>query len=110
MHNKVLKEGDILYLNSTTESLEELRVLNKLNIVKNDADEKFEPDDFTLTELVVLDDSRLSNKSIQTVGLEWRLDTNLLGISRQGKITKKSEKVVLKAGDFAITSSKKFRK
>ena len=104
LHNKVLKEGDILYLNATTESLEEFRVLNKLNIVKNDADEKFETyDDFTLTELVVLDDSRVSNKSIQTVGLEWRLDTNLLGISRQGKkITKSLKKVVLKAGDLLL--------
>lgn len=103
--NAELKEGDVLVIEAKPDALDEFRSALSLAFSDKDREEKLkaEGDGLDLLEVVVPQNSRLVGKTAQSVGLHWRHQSVLMGISRQGrKITSQVRNTRIEAGDILL--------
>ncbi len=103
--NAILRAGDALVIEATPEALDEFRAALKLDF--SDAQRQ---DLLTATgegldviEAVVPEGARIAGKTAQALGLAWRRNTVLLGISRQGqRITAHVRQTPIRPGDLLL--------
>lgn len=103
--NTPLIVGDTLVLEAMPEALDEFRATLSLDVADATRSErlKAEGEGTSIVEAVVTDQSRIAGKTAQTIGLNWRRRTVLLGISRHGrKITKAVRKTPTRVGDILL--------
>ena len=103
--NTVLQVGDTLLLEAKPEALDEFRAALSLAFSDKEREERLraEGDGLDLLEVVVPQSSRLIGKTAQNVGLHWRHQSVLMGISRQGrKITSQVRKTTILPGDILL--------
>ena len=103
--NLPLRAGDALVLEATPDALDEFRSTLNLGLAEAEREEKLRADGegVEVIEVAVSASSRLNGRSAQSIGLDWRHRTVLLGISRQGKrITSQLRQTVLKPGDILL--------
>ena len=100
-----IAEGDAIVIEAPPEALDEFRTLLSLEFV-NEADEQHlstASEGQSVTEVVVPEGARIVGKSARSVGLAWRQNTILLGMSREGQpIKKQVRKTTIKAGDILL--------
>ncbi len=103
--NATLQKGDALVLEATPEALDEFRTALGLALADAKREERLNAagEGVEIIEVVVSDQSRLVGRTAQAVGLSWRQNTVLMGISRGGtKITKQIRKTHIKTGDILL--------
>ena len=103
--NRQIAAGDAIVLEATPEALDEFRSALKLRFsdAKREAALKAANEGLTVVEVVVPVGARIEGKSAQSVGLSWRRQAVLMGISRQGRrITTQLRKTPVKAGDILL--------
>ena len=103
--NTPLQAGDALVLEATPEALDEFRAALSLKLADAQRTERLEAEGegLSLVEAVVPERARIAGKTAQSVGLNWRRRTVLLGISREGRrITKSVRKTVVRPGDILL--------
>jgi di/tricarboxylate transporter len=102
---RVLRAGDALVLEAAPDALDEFRTTFKLGFADEARQEKVKAtgEGLTLTEVVVPEDSRIAGKTALSVGLNWRKNTILMGISRRGKrISKQVRRTRILPGDILL--------
>ena len=100
-----IEAGDALVLEARPDALDEFRSALKLDFAEVEREDRLraDADGLTLIEAVVPDDSRITGRSAQRIGLGWRRRTVLMGIARQGKaITCQVRKTDIRAGDVLL--------
>lgn len=100
-----LQEGDTLVLEASPEALDEFRSALALDFSDAARQEKLDAagEGLELIEVVVPEDSRITRRTAQSVGLAWRQNTVLMGVSRQGKrITGHIRQSEIEAGDILL--------
>jgi di/tricarboxylate transporter len=100
-----IEAGDALVLEARPDALDEFRSALKLDFAEAEREDRLraDADGLTLIEAVVPDDSRITGRSAQRIGLGWRRRTVLMGIARQGKaITCQVRKTDIRAGDVLL--------
>jgi di/tricarboxylate transporter len=103
--NTPLKAGDSLVIEATPDTLDEFRSALSLNFADEKRAErmKAEGEGLSVVEAVVPEGARIAGKSAQSVGLNWRRRTVLLGVSRQGRrLTKSVRKTIVRPGDILL--------
>lgn len=104
--NAVLAAGDHLVVEASPEALDEFRAGAGLSLItqaKGDTAEPVASEGMSLTEVVVPADARIAGKSAQSIGLAWRQNTILLGLSRRGKAVRtQMRKTVIQPGDILL--------
>ncbi|GAA6192028.1 SLC13 family permease [Phaeobacter sp. NW0010-22] len=103
--NTILRTGDALVLEAAPEALDEFRTALNLDFSDTRRQEVLTAagDGLEVIEVVVTETSRILGKTAQAIGLAWRQNTVLMGISRQGKrITKQVRKTEVEAGDILL--------
>mmetsp|Transcript_23756 Transcript_23756/g.42618 ORF Transcript_23756/g.42618 Transcript_23756/m.42618 type:complete len:591 (-) Transcript_23756:2879-4651(-) len=103
--NTALKEGDALVLEATPDALDEFRAATGLAVADAQREERLKAggDGVEIIEVVVTENSRLVDRTAQSVGLAWRQSTVLMGISRQGrKIPNQIRKTPVRTGDILL--------
>jgi di/tricarboxylate transporter len=103
--NAILRAGDALVLEAAPEALDEFRTALNLDFSDTRRQEVLTAagDGLEVIEVVVTETSRILGKTAQAIGLAWRQNTVLMGISRQGKrITKQVRKTEVEAGDILL--------
>ena len=103
--NSVLRAGDALVLEATPEALDEFRAALSLSFSDERREELLsaEGEGLDILEVVVPTESRMVDKTAQSVGLAWRQRAVLMGISRQGKrISKQVRKTLIEPGDILL--------
>ena len=103
--NRELQPGDTLILEATPEALDEFRASQKLDFSDGARQEMLKADGagLTVVEVVATENSRITGKTAQAIGLAWRQRTVLMGLSRQGRrITKQLRKTPVRAGDILL--------
>ncbi|MEL7345963.1 MAG: SLC13 family permease, partial [Pseudomonadota bacterium] len=101
----VAQAGDVLIVEARPEALDEFRSAFGLAFTDAERAEKLqlEGSGLRVIEVVVQAGSRIEGRNAQSIGLDWRQRTILLGISRQGRrITKAVRKTDIKAGDILL--------
>ncbi len=85
--NNILREGDALVIEATPEALDEFRSTLDLAVADAKREEALnaEGDGVEIIEVVVPESARIAGKSAHTIGLSWRQNSVLLGISRSGR-------------------------
>jgi di/tricarboxylate transporter len=110
--NTELKALDHIVIEAAPEALDEFRANLGLKISgKKDGQAPVAAaSGMALSEVVVPDNARISGKSAETIGLAWRQNTVLLGISRRGKAIKtRMRKTVIRPGDILLLLTPKDR-
>jgi di/tricarboxylate transporter len=110
--NTELKAGDALVLEAKPDALDEFRAALSLNFSDEKREEqlKAEGRGLDIIEVVVPQTSRLVGRTTQSVGLHWRQQSVLMGISRQGrKITSQVRSTKIKVGDILLLLAPKDR-
>ncbi|GGA28590.1 SLC13 family permease [Neptunicoccus cionae] len=100
-----LLAGDALVLEARPEALDEFRSAVKLDFDEERRQEKVKAagEGLALTEVVVTEHSRIAGKSSLSIGLNWRQNTILMGISRNGKpIRSQVRRTNIQAGDILL--------
>ncbi len=98
-----LKAGDRIVVDASAEALDELRAALKLDYAEGSRQEAKSAEGLTLSELVVSPQSRLVGRTAQAVGLSWRQQAILTGISRQGRrISRQVRQTEIRAGDILL--------
>jgi di/tricarboxylate transporter len=103
--DSVLQAGDALVIEATPDALDEFRAATGLAVADTAREEKLNAagEGVEIIEVVVTDTSRLVGRSAQSIGLAWRQNTVLLGISRKGvRITKQIRTAEILAGDILL--------
>ena len=102
--NLELQASDILVLEAAPEALDEFRTATRLDFVpEGHAIDDVVGEGVTLTEVVILDSSRIAGRTAQSIGLSWRKRTVLMGIARRGqRITKRLRQTVIEPGDILL--------
>lgn len=103
--NRKLLAGDALVLEAIPEALDEFRTTFKLDFAdeKREGNLKAAGEGVGLTEVVVTETSRIVGKDAMTIGLNWRQNTILMGISRNGKqIKSQVRRTQIQAGDILL--------
>ncbi|SHE50005.1 Di-and tricarboxylate transporter [Ruegeria intermedia] len=103
--NAILQEGDALVLEASPEALDEFRAA--LNLDFSDARRQelltAAGDGLEVIEVVVPESARIAGRTAQGLGLAWRQNTILMGISRQGRrITQQVRKTEVQPGDILL--------
>ncbi|WP_170340779.1 SLC13 family permease [Ruegeria arenilitoris] len=103
--NAILQEGDALVLEASPEALDEFRAA--LNLDFSDARRQelltAAGDGLEVIEVVVPESARINGRTAQGLGLAWRQNTILMGISRQGRrITEQVRKTEVQPGDILL--------
>jgi len=99
--NAVIEAGDALVIEESPDALDEFRAALKLNFSEGARQERLQAaaEGLTVIEVVVPETARIRGKTAESVGLAWRQQSVLMGISRQGRrITKRIRKTEIKAG------------
>lgn len=103
--NTELLAGDALVLEAGPDALDEFRAALALVFADDAREERLRADTegLTILEVVVPDQARIEGKTAQAVGLSWRRNTVLMGISRQGKPIKDHVRnTKIHAGDILL--------
>ncbi|MGD1883604.1 MAG: SLC13 family permease [Paracoccaceae bacterium] len=103
--NAELRASDALVLEATPDALDEFRAALGLAVADARREEalKASGEGVEVIEVVVPDTSRLVDRTAQAIGLAWRQNTVLLGISREGRrITKQIRKTAIRPGDILL--------
>jgi len=103
--NAVLKGDDILVLEAAPAALDEFRTALSLKFTTKENADKLEADGdgLTVIEVVVPEGARIAGKTAQALGLLWRHQTVLLGMSRKGRaIRTQMRKTVVEPGDILL--------
>ncbi len=103
--NTKLRAGDALVLEATPDALDEIRAALTLDFADQARQERLraDGDGLNVIEIVVTENSRIRGKTAQAIGLSWRQNTVLMGISRQGKrITNHVRQTKVRAGDILL--------
>ncbi|MGV6847071.1 MAG: SLC13 family permease [Marinibacterium sp.] len=100
-----LAAGDALVIEATPDALDEFRAA--LDLAFSDAARedrlKAAGEGLKVTEVVVTEGARIAGKTAQSVGLNWRRNTVLLGISRQGqRLTRAVRQTEIRPGDILL--------
>lgn len=100
----VLREGDILILGGTPDTLERVIARDKLDFVgTSEAPESPEGEEIGVIEAVVSAGSPLVGRSAGSMMLRQRYGLNLIAVSRQGeRIVRRMPEVVFRAGDVIV--------
>ena len=101
----VLEPSDAIVLEATPDALDEFRAALSLELADEQRKEALQADaaGLSIIEAVVPDGSRIVGKSAQSIGLNWRQRTVLMGISRRGRrITSHVRKTTIKTGDILL--------
>ncbi|MCA8868548.1 MAG: SLC13 family permease [Rhodobacteraceae bacterium] len=104
-YNRTMQADDALILEATPEALDEFRTTLKLDFVDGERKERLQPagDGLGLSEVVVTEGARIQGKTAMAIGLNWRKNTILLGISRRGtRITQQVRRTVIESGDILL--------
>jgi di/tricarboxylate transporter len=97
-----IKEGDLLVIEATPDSIDEALGALKLEYVGK-GEGVLKDDDLVLNEVVVQESSRLVGRTAMSVKLLYRYRVALVGVSRQGKRFRDHvRKLVLHAGDVLL--------
>ena len=97
-----IKEGDVLIVEASPDSLEEAIGMLKLEYVGK-GEGLLEGDDLTLSEVVVQESSRLAGRSAMSVKMLYRYRVALVGVSRQGQRFRTNvRKLLLQPGDVLL--------
>ncbi|MFC7705262.1 SLC13 family permease [Plastorhodobacter daqingensis] len=105
VRNAILAEGDVLVVEAGPEALNEFRSLVRLDYPKNASktEGQITGEGMNLIEVVVTNDSRINGKTAQALGLGWRHQTILMGISREGKTMRdRVRRTVILPGDILL--------
>ncbi len=105
VRNATLEAGDVLVVEASPEALNEFRSSVRLDYPKNRSrtEAQITGEGMNLLEVVVTNDSRISGKTAQALGLGWRHQTILMGISREGKtIRDRVRRTVILPGDILL--------
>ncbi|MCP5080365.1 MAG: SLC13 family permease, partial [Alphaproteobacteria bacterium] len=100
-----LVAGDALVLEATPEALDELRTVLALDFADTVRQDllKATGEGLNLTEVVVPEQARINGKTALMVGLSWRKNTILMGISRNGRrISKQVRRTRILPGDILL--------
>ncbi|WP_299292764.1 SLC13 family permease [uncultured Tateyamaria sp.] len=103
--NAELRAGDALVIEATPEALDEFRTATGLAVADAARTDRLNAagEGVEIIEVVVTETSRLVGRTAQTVGLAWRQNTVLLGLSREGvRITAQIRKTEIRAGDILL--------
>ncbi len=103
--NTSLRAGDALVLEAAPDALDEFRSALSLDFADSARQDRLRADGDGLSaiEVVVTDGSRLNGRTAHAIGLSWRQNTVLMGISRQGRrISKHVRRTPLRAGDILL--------
>ncbi len=103
--NTRLRAGDALVLEATPDALDEFRAALTLDFADQARQDRLraDGDGLNVIEIVVTENSRIKGKTAQAIGLSWRQNTVLMGISRQGKrITGHVRQTEVRAGDILL--------
>ena len=103
--NSELRANDALVLEATPDALDEFRAALGLAMAEAKREDQLKAagEGVEIIEVVVSDQSRLIDRTAQSVGLSWRRSTILMGISRGGKrITQQIRKTPIRAGDILL--------
>lgn len=103
--NRTLQAKDVLVLEATPDALDEFRNTLKLDFADEDRQERVAAvgEGLGLVEIVVTENARIRGKTAMAIGLNWRRNTILMGISRQGRrITKQVRRTEIRAGDILL--------
>jgi di/tricarboxylate transporter len=103
--NRKLLAGDALVLEAVPEALDEFRTTFKLDFADEKRQENLKAagEGLGLTEVVVTETSRIVGKTAMAIGLNWRQNTILMGISRNGKqIKSQVRRTEIQAGDILL--------
>ncbi|MCV2891567.1 SLC13 family permease [Lentibacter sp. XHP0401] len=103
--NSLLQAGDTLVLEASPDALDEFRATLGLAFADEQREEQLKAasDGLDLIEVVVTAEARINGKSAITLGLSWRKQTVLMGISRKGRrITNHIRKAEVQPGDILL--------
>ncbi|MEM7242174.1 MAG: SLC13 family permease [Pseudomonadota bacterium] len=103
--NREIVAGDALVLEAVPEAIDEFRTSLKLKFADEAREENLgaEGSGLSLVEVVVTETSRIAGKTALSVGLNWRMNSVLLGISRGGRrIAKQVRKTEIRSGDILL--------
>ncbi|WP_299743062.1 SLC13 family permease [uncultured Tateyamaria sp.] len=103
--NSELRAGDVLVIEATPDALDEFRAAIGLAVADADREEKLNAagEGVEIIEVVVTDSSRLVGRTAQSVGLAWRHNTVLLGLSRAGvRVTRQIRQTEIRTGDILL--------
>ncbi|WP_299615219.1 SLC13 family permease [uncultured Tateyamaria sp.] len=103
--NSELRAGDAVVIEATPDALDEFRAATGLAVADAEREEKLNAagEGVEIIEVVVTDSSRLVGRTAQSVGLAWRQNTVLLGVSREGvRITRQIRKTEIRTGDILL--------
>lgn len=103
--NTVLREDDVLVLEATPEALDEFRAATGLAFAEAQREERLTAagEGLEVIEVVVPETARIAGKSALAVGLNWRQNSILLGLSRKGqRITRQMRRTEVEPGDILL--------
>ncbi|WP_438991242.1 SLC13 family permease [Lentibacter sp.] len=103
--NSLLQAGDVLVLEAAPEALDEFRATLGLAFAESAREERVKAtgEGLDLIEVVVTSEARIAGKTALSIGLSWRKQTVLMGISRAGKkITSQIRKTKVAPGDILL--------
>jgi len=103
--NAVVQAGDALVIEATPDALDEFRAALSLDFADEEREERLKADGagLSMVEVVVTENARINRRTAHAVGLSWRQNTVLMGISRRGrKITEHVRRTPIKTGDILL--------
>lgn len=103
--NAMLRAGDALVIESTPEALDEFRAALKLDFSDAQRQDLLAAagDGLDVIEAVVPEGARIAGRTAQGIGLAWRRNTVLLGLSRRGqRVTSHVRQTPIHPGDLLL--------
>ena len=103
--NSLLRAGDHLVLEAIPDALDEFRAALGLAFSDDKRQEALQAagEGLDVIEVVVTETSRIAGKTSQDIGIYWRRQSVLMGISRQGhRITSHLRRTIVKPGDILL--------
>ncbi|MCE8509912.1 SLC13 family permease [Ruegeria pomeroyi] len=103
--NTILAAGDTLVIEATPEALDEFRAALSLDFSDKERQQALTAagEGLDVIEVVVADGARIAGRTAQGLGLSWRQNTVLMGISRQGtRITQHIRRTEVQPGDILL--------
>ena len=100
-----LRAGDILVLEALPEALDEFRAALDLAFSDSQREERLKAasEGLEIIEVVVPEGARIAGRTAQGLGLNWRHNTVLMGISRQGaQISRSVRQTQVRPGDILL--------
>ncbi|MFV0473838.1 MAG: SLC13 family permease [Pikeienuella sp.] len=100
----VIRAGDVLVIEATPEALDEIRSALSLRFADGERQARLDAaEGVDLFEVVVTEQARIAGKTAQAIGLSWRRDAVLMGISRSGRrIDSQVRKTEVRPGDILL--------